>query len=167
LVSIESLKDYVSDCYYYSRGKLFRRTTKTRWKKDEEVGEYVGKRGYKTISILGKRYYTHQIIFLIHRGYIPELIDHENKNKLDNNIDNLKDSSKIENALNLSGPHKDNQLGVLGVFKRKDTGKYVAQFSGERLGEFKTAEEAQQVYDKAKFSRNEELAARRTKKIIQ
>ncbi|UGO56005.1 putative HNH endonuclease [Escherichia phage JLBYU40] len=51
------------------------------------------------IRIDGKRYKAHQLAFLYVYGYIPEEIDHKDRNPLNNAIDNLLDSSKSRNQL--------------------------------------------------------------------
>lgn len=158
MVQQDPLIKHLRDNYYVEDGKLKRRYTRTRWKADEEVGTYVSKRGYKTIMVLGKRYYVHRVIFAIINGYFPDLLDHKSGNKIANDPDNLRESDKVGNALNLSGPHKDNQTGFLGVTFRKDTKKYVGQFRGKSLGCFKTPEEAQLAYVNARA--NEGIATR-------
>lgn len=149
LISIEDLYTYLHDNYSYNNGGLYRLKSKTRWKKGHRIGT-IGKRGYETHYLFGKRWYIHQLIYLYHHKILPVLIDHRDTNKINNHIDNLREGNKILNGINMDNPHKDNQLGVLGVIKRKDTGKFLAQFQGKRLGEFKTLEEAKYCYDSAK-----------------
>jgi hypothetical protein len=43
---------------------------------------------------------THQFIFYKKYGYIPECIDHINRNKLDNRIENLREVTKHQNNFN-------------------------------------------------------------------
>jgi len=151
MVSKESLEDYLDYNYMYTnKGVLTRAFTLSRWKEGEEVGRCVGKRGYKTIYILGKRYYTHQIVYWLHTGEWPDLIDHIDGDKTNNAPHNLRSSSKVENALNLKACHKDNRSGFLGVTYRKDTGKYSARFRNKNLGCYNSPEEAHEVYVKFK-----------------
>jgi hypothetical protein len=112
-----------------------------------------------TLSILGKRYYLHRLIWLMHNGVLPPLLDHINGVKADNRIENLRVSNKKENALNLHKPHADNLLGILGVSKRRDTGKYTANLCGVRLGQFDTPEEAERAYINAKLAADERPTA--------
>ena len=141
--------NYLHSNYKVSAGKLVRRTTYKQWLAGAEVGA-VGKRGYKTLYVLGKRYYVHRLIYLMHHGVLPELIDHINGDKLDNRVENLRESCKEGNALNITNPHKDNVSGMLGVTYRKDTGKYSARFRDKSLGCFDTPEEAHAEYLKHK-----------------
>lgn len=150
MVQNESLTDYLSYNYYVDAdGTLRRNRTYKQWIIGREVG-VVGVRGYKTLSIKGKRYYVHRLIFLMEHGYLPDLIDHLDGDKTNNRISNLRDSSKVSNALNIRYCHKDNATAFLGVTYRKDTGKYSARFRNENLGCFDTPEEAHAVYVKAK-----------------
>lgn len=146
MVQEQTLKEYLEDNYYIEEGLLKRAKTYRNWKKGREVGT-VGLRGYKTLWVLTRRYYVHQLIFLMTHGYIPDLIDHINGDKLDNRPENLRGSSKVSNALNLKGCHRDNVSGYLGVTYRKDTGKFVARFRNKTLGSYKTAKEAHDVYN--------------------
>jgi hypothetical protein len=101
-------------------------------------------------------------VWVYHNDDWPELIDHINRDKLDNRIENLRVIDKSSNGLNMSEPHKDNKLGVLGVCQRQDTGKFIAQFRGKRLGEFDSIEDAKARYDEVKFRTNEKVVERRT-----
>ena len=156
MVSIRALVEYLSHNYEYSNGELLRRFDYKQWKKGRAVGT-IGKRGYKTLFILGRRYGLHQLIFVYHHGYLPRLIDHEDTDELNNRIENLRDLDKIGNALNISGPHVDNQSGFLGVTKR-ESGRFTARFRNKGLGTFDTPEEAHEAY--LDFRRNEGVAYR-------
>lgn len=141
--------EYLHENYEVDCGKLIRKKAYKQWKKGSEVGT-VGARGYKTLSVMGKRYYVHRLIFLMEYGFLPDLIDHINGDKTDNRIENLREAGKVENALNLLGPHTDNVSGFLGVTYRKDTGKYSARFRGITLGCFDSPEEAHLAYSEYK-----------------
>ena len=55
---------------------------------------------YLRIGINGKPYRLHRMIYLYHHGYLPEIIDHIDGNKLNNRIDNLRPATKQQNCLN-------------------------------------------------------------------
>lgn len=141
---------YIKDNYYEDCGVLRRKKGYKQWKRGSETGSCVGARGYKTVSILGRRYYVHRVIFFLCNGYLPELVDHINGDKLDNRPSNLREADKSINGVNLKGCHADNKTGYLGVTYRKDTGKFFARFKRKSLGCFDTAEEAHKEYLKAK-----------------
>lgn len=60
--------------------------------------------GYVSGTINGKNMLMHQKVYEMKHGYIPELIDHINKSKIDNRICNLKDKTPGENVHNKSKP---------------------------------------------------------------
>lgn len=70
---------------------------------------------YIRINISGNLYYAHSIVWFFEFGHIPDLIDHIDRNGLNNKIENLRVSSKSINAIN-SGLSIRNSTGVTGVF---------------------------------------------------
>lgn len=76
------------------------------------------------------------------------IVDHINRNTLDNRRDNLRIVTSFENGQNRS-LQSNNKTGYRGVFHRKDTGKWVAYVYRDRikhhLGSFDTPEEANAV----------------------
>ena len=57
---------------------------------------------------------THRIIFLMHHGYLPEVIDHINGNPADNRIENLRAATRQTNNQN-SRLARHNTSGIKGV----------------------------------------------------
>lgn len=87
-------------------------------------------------------------IFLLHRFLFPEyeMIDHKNRNRLDNRDENIRKATFSQNMAN-SSKKKNTKFPYKGV--RKDKNKYYAVIKGKILGGFYTIEEAAQAYDKA------------------
>ena len=119
---------------------------------------YVNQSGYVYTSIQigrkNKRGVYHNI--LLHR-YIMDvenstypLVDHINRDILDNRKNNLRLANYQTNVLN-SSLRRDNKTGYKCVFLNKQTGKYFSQVrrNGEikYLGSADTAEQAKQLYD--------------------
>lgn len=103
-----------------------------------------GKRGYKRVSINGKRYLLHKLAILYTTGKYPEgEVDHIDGDTSNNSIANLRDVGKLENRKNLK-LYKNNKSGHVGV-GLKD-GKYFAQAQCNNIfhfrGYFTTLEEA-------------------------
>lgn len=71
---------------------------------------------YWRVGYLGKLYLAHRVIWNIFNGEIPDgmIIDHIDKNSLNNNINNLRLISQADNNRNAS-LRKDNSTGVAGV----------------------------------------------------
>jgi hypothetical protein len=111
--------------------------------------------GYHQIIINKKKYYTHRLVFLYHKGYFPKFIDHIDCNRLNNRIENLRPCTKSENGQNML-MHKDNKSGVKGVYEDKH-GNFIARsgmINGDRkyLGSYRTLSEAELVVMKHRES---------------
>lgn len=87
--------------FTYKDGRLYARYSYPRVKKGSEVGSPDGK-GYRKVKLLGKNYLQHQIIFLMHYGYRPKIVDHINQIRDDNRIENLREATPSENVRNSS-----------------------------------------------------------------
>ena len=71
-------------------------------------------RGYRYIKIDGISYLAHRLVFLFHKGYLPDEVDHDNRNKLDNRIENLLDSNRLLNTRNTK-VRKDSTSGLKNI----------------------------------------------------
>ena len=101
--------------------------------------------GYIKTQIFGVRDYAHRVGFFLHYKRWPAgEIDHDNRNRADNTIENLVDSSISANQLNRPAP-KNNTSGVKGA-TITPYGNYKVYKCGVYLGTFKTAEEAAKAY---------------------
>lgn len=63
---------------------------------------------YPQISWKGKSVYIHLLSFWLHHGYLPELIDHINRDIFDYRVDNLRASTRGANRVN----SKDNSMNI-------------------------------------------------------
>jgi hypothetical protein len=96
----------------------------------------------------------HRIIYIYHYGEIPTnmLVDHKNGNPSDNNIDNLRLATDIQNCQNQK-ISKNNTSGYKGVCFKKDRNKWHAgiRVNGiiKHLGYYDTPKIASEVYKKA------------------
>ncbi|WMM35660.1 hypothetical protein [Escherichia phage pO91] len=112
----------------YEDGKLL--------KGGKEVG-HISNHGYRRFKINGKNYLVHRLIYKMHNpefDILSELVvDHINRNRLDNMIENLRAVTTAENNRNHAPP--------LGVSFCKQTGKWKA-IHPRWLGRFDTKEEA-------------------------
>jgi hypothetical protein len=65
---------------------IWKESTPLREKKNNVAG-YTHCKGYKAISILGKDYLAHRVIWLWVYGYMPEgTVDHKDRNRLNNKL---------------------------------------------------------------------------------
>lgn len=111
----------------YKNGKLFWKVKRGGRKGGvgEEAG-YTNDRGYRVVMIDKKPYYSHRLIWLYHYGYFPENdVDHINRDRSDNRIENLRETSRQCNLRNAS-LRPDNKSGVKGVTFYNRENKWIA-----------------------------------------
>jgi hypothetical protein len=114
-------------------------------------GLYPGRRagtlrgkGRLVIGIKGRQYFAHRLAWLYVRGEpVPGIIDHADRDPLNNRIENLRAASLEQNRAN-SVARKDNGTGVKGVGERPGGFSATIQRGGMRywLGTFGTVDEA-------------------------
>jgi hypothetical protein len=103
----------------------------------------VASKGYWMISVDKRIYKGHRLAFLYIHGFIPRLIDHINRDGLDNRIVNLRECTQSQNIINSKG-WKNSSSGHTGVQKERDKWKATIKKDGKhiRIGVFFTIEEA-------------------------
>jgi hypothetical protein len=123
---------------------------------NRKAGSIAGRsspRGYVNISIDGPTYRAHRIVFALHYGRWPiGEIDHLNRIKSDNRIENLAECTRAENGQN-RGMLSSNTSGYRGVSWDKHHRKWRAAISrngkSRIIGNFDSAQEAGEAYLKA------------------
>ena len=94
------------------------------------VGDIAGCKnfyGYLVTRIDGKLYLNHRLAWVYVNGYFPENdIDHIDRNRTNNKIDNLREVSRACNLRNCGNP-VTNTSGVKGVYWKKRDNKWYAQ----------------------------------------
>jgi hypothetical protein len=111
--------------------------------------------GYLQMQINGKLSLVHRIIYEHVHGSIPDgmVIDHINRDKQDNRIENLRLVTISTNSHN-SGPRKDSKTGVKGVGFDKCCNKFRGEIcvkgSRHKTKYFETLEEASKALEMLK-----------------
>ena len=112
---------------YHKNGTL------TRSDRKNSCGSF-DKDGYLIIKIKGKQYKAHRLVFAMFYGRFPEKeIDHINRIRSDNRIENLREVDHITNIRNATIP-PNKETGVVGVYVDKTDGlkkKYAFNFMGK------------------------------------
>lgn len=111
----------------------------------------LGKRGYRDISIKGRLYKEHRVIWAMMTGAWPTSdVDHVNRIRSDNRWTNLRLATRAENLSN-QGLKPNNKSGFKGVNSRGNSHVAVFRLNGviQRIGPFQTAQAAAQAYDLA------------------
>lgn len=122
----------------YHEGKLF-------WlaRYGNEAGT-LNNRGYVHIQIKGKKFLRSRLVYAMHTGVWPEEIDHINRDRRDDRIENLRAADREINNRNTSAK---------GYYW--DRGKWVAYIRGDgqqrHLGRFNTESEAQAARKEGKL----------------
>ena len=119
-------KEYLHQIFDYKDGDLYWKVrTSNRIKIGEKAGT-IAKRGNININHNGKLLKAHRIIFMMHHGYFPEIIDHIDGNPLNNNIENLRPATELQNHHNMA-ISKRNTSGIKGICWSKDKNKWLAR----------------------------------------
>jgi hypothetical protein len=107
---------------------------------------YIGTGGYRKIMINGKNYSEHRIIYFLHYGYIPKVVDHINGHPSDNRIENLRECTVSQNQYN-KRVSKKSKSGIKGVFWSKSAKKWICQITSNKktkyIGSFKSLLDAE------------------------
>lgn len=120
---VRELFDYRED------GELIRRVRTAGRVHVGDVAGCLNNSGYKVIRVYGKLYRNHRLIWLWHNGYMPENgIDHIDRNKNNNKIENLREVSKVCNARNCN-LSRNNSSSITGVAWLKKKGAWRASIS--------------------------------------
>lgn len=141
---VKALFDYVDVGLYWkhSRGS------------NAKAGNRAGRllrTGYRSVHVSGRRYQEHRLVYLWHHGFMPKQVDHINRDKSDNRIENLRAADHSTNQMNTDT--RGSQSGLRGVRFVPKTGRWAARIyrNGKeiRIGTFATPEEASAAYKEA------------------
>ncbi len=141
--------------YVHSSGALvWKVRTSNRVKVGQEAGCVSKADGYRVVSLGGRLYKAHRIIWLhVYGEWPPHVIDHINGDRLDNRLANLRAVTSSENAQNLS-LSASNKSGLPGVSWDAGRGRWFSsiQKGGKTyaLGRFEDKGAAYRAYLAAK-----------------
>lgn len=125
----------------------FYRLRSSSWAK---IGDRAGRKDdpetYTLIGLLGHKYTAHRLAWLYVHGEFPKgMIDHINRDKSDNRIENLREVTRAQNAMN-SKMNVKNSSGYKGVFFHRGRQEWRAQINIRNrvvnIGKFASAEAA-------------------------
>lgn len=145
-----TIKDYLN--YDPASGEFIWIKTRGKGFKGDIAGT-LNSNGYLRISFSGKRYYAHQLALWWVSGVFPKEVDHLDRDKLNNRINNLREVTRTLNSLNKVVQSNNKSTGVLGVTIHKHKSgniSYRVQFRGKHVGLYSTLLEAESSYNKTK-----------------
>lgn len=105
------------------------------------------KNGYIGVTIFNGTIYVHRMIWAIVNGLWPENeIDHKDRDRGNNSIQNLRDASITQNRRN-STKRRNTTSTFKGVSSKR--GRWQARIARTNLGTFNSEEDAAAAYDTA------------------
>lgn len=157
LLRVRELFDYHEDGFLIWRVK----------RKNINIGDVAGSFNkhteYYHVKFYGKSYLVHRVIFLWHKGYLPEKIDHIDTDKTNNRIGNFREATHAQNMRNVKA-RKNSTSEYLGVWKKqnKHSVSWCAGLQCDLVnfyfGSFKTEVEAALAYNKGAVMHFKEFA---------
>ena len=95
------IEDHIDNYLYYEEGKLFwkNRSSSYKYLNGKQAGHF-NKDGYNVVSVKCRYIYAHRIVFFMHYRYWPEEVDHKNRDRSDNRIENLRPCTISQNRRN-------------------------------------------------------------------
>jgi len=151
--TLEKMKEYLhinldtQEITDVKTGKIFNQSA--RIKKDS-------RNAYKFIRFIinDKGYWlrVNRLFFYWHNGYLPDIVDHKDRNSLNNNIENLRELTNSQNLRNSNKRKKGSSI-YKGVSWHKQAKKWIAYFyinnKLNHLGLFENEDDAGQAVNDA------------------
>jgi hypothetical protein len=145
-----------NEAFEYRDGKLFWKinTNKSKNLIDKEAG--CNKHTYGTVMLDKKSYCVHRVIYCMHTGEWPQIVDHINNDPKDHRIENLRAATHSTNNMNKSA-QSNSKTGIKNLCWSNTHQKWLVQiqkngkkmfsrmFKDFELAEF-VAEEARRKY---------------------
>lgn len=103
--------------------------------------------GYRMCLLLGHKFKVHQIVWLLEYGHLPlKGIDHKDRDRRNNLIENLRLASDLDNLQNISTSLNPNSGTKIGV--GRTSFQAIVQHRGKKhyFGSFRTKEDAHEAY---------------------
>jgi hypothetical protein len=116
----------LNEMFEYVDGELYRKVSLSNRTKSGQVAGFMNNRGYKQVSIFGKKYLVHRLVWLMFNNSLPKFIDHIDGNPLNNRKENLREATSQQNQQNSKKP-QNNSSGHKNVTWCKRTKKWQVQ----------------------------------------
>lgn len=148
-ITQERLRDLFS---YRDDGRLIRKINRSANARSDGLVGAKNENGYFVVSIEKRKYRCHRLIFLWHHGWLPEFVDHIDRDRSNNRIGNLRPATRVQQNANMS-INKTKTSGFKGVSRVSHGDSWRAYISVcnkyKHLGCYTTAEAAADAYDQA------------------
>lgn len=141
-----TLQERFHEAFKYIDGKLFWKINTNKSK--DLIGQEAGCKSsgsYGLVNLDKVSYCIHKVVFCMHHGFIPVVIDHVNGNSKDHRIENLRAADHTTNNCNKAF-QKNNTSGVKGLTWSKQAKKWQARITFKKkhhhLGYFECKDDA-------------------------
>jgi hypothetical protein len=145
----------MNDLLYYSNGMIIWKVKPNKSIKAGTEAGYINAQGYRSFMHQGKNYLAHRVIWEMHKGSIPNgmQVDHINRDRSDNRIENLRLVTHQQNCWNSTG------YGVTGIKNvHKHGNRYRVEVQGKRYGSFDSRELADLIAQEVRHKQYAEYA---------
>ena len=121
-------REELEELFDYEEGKIYGKWVEWRRKSSNsrvyqrELGS-VNSSGHLVVAFRdkrGKRHseLVHRIVYMMHYGHVPSMLDHIDRDPKNNSIENLRPADKSLNSQN-RGAQKNTKHGLRGIYKDK------------------------------------------------
>ena len=112
--------------FKYSDGFLYWKSSNTNAVKAGGLAGSKSSSGYLCVLVKNKLQLVHRVIFMMHNGYAPKIVDHIDGNPMNNKIENLRDATKSQNCWN-SKTRTTNSSGFKNVSWHSKSKKWLVR----------------------------------------
>jgi hypothetical protein len=130
------LANRFNEAFEYKDGKLYWKINPNKSKK--HIGKLAGYKtnstSYGVVMLDKKSYCLHRVIYCMHTGEMPVVVDHINGDYKDHRVENLRAADHHTNNYN-KGVQKNNKLGMKNICWSKQNKKWLVQLmaNGKRV----------------------------------
>lgn len=154
--------DLLHEMFRYEDGHLYWKFKPNRQIRLGQKAGTVNSSGYVVVTINGKKYVAHRLIWLMHGREEAPMIDHINGDKTDNRIENLRAADNSKNQMNSKAIRANNKSGYKGVSWCNTYQKWIGQVwkNGEchKIGRFDDKEQCAAAVSAARSALHGEFA---------
>ena len=158
-------QSYLHELFEYKDGSLYWKNSRA--KNSVKAGSRAGcvsSLNYRYIKINNISYKEHRLIFLMHHGYLPKIIDHIDANPANNSIENLRECTASQNRMNAK-LNINSSSNIKGVSWHKRKNKWIANCCIDKklhhIGYFVNKEDAEVEVKKFRENNHKEFSRNR------
>lgn len=153
-------KDYLHQMFEYKDGELFWKISpNSRIREGKKAGWDCGR--YLYVQLNKKNYPIHRFVFMMHKGFFPETVDHIDGDTKNNKIENLREATHAK-SITKAIRKSNNTSGIKNVYWKKEAKKWVVrlQINGKEtfFGGYKDIDYARFIAEAMRHKYHKEFA---------